>query len=111
MNQEVIAGIGNIYSDEILWQAKVNPLKNTQELGEKELRAIYEAMRDILKKGVKLRGTSISDYRDIEGKKGKFGETRKVYRKEGQKCERCKGIIKREKIGSRSAHFCPACQN
>lgn len=110
MNQEVIVGIGNIYSDEILWQAKIHPEKDALKLSEKELKRIYKAMKDILKKGVELRGTSISDYRDIEGKKGKFGDVIKVYRKEGEKCPICKSIIKRKKIGGRSAYFCPSCQ-
>jgi len=110
MRQELIAGIGNIYSDEILWRSGVNPFRDASKLSEKELKNIYKAMKSILRKGVRLRGTSISDYRDIEGKMGNFGNVRKVYRKEGQKCSRCGDIIKRKKIGGRSAHFCPACQ-
>ena len=110
MNQEVIAGIGNIYSDEILWQAKVHPEKNALDLTEKKLKDIYKAIKEILKKALDLKGTSVSDYRDINGKKGSFGEVRKVYRKEGQKCPRCGAKIIRKKINQRSAHFCPACQ-
>ena len=110
MNQEVIVCIGNIYSDEILWQAKINPEKDASKLSGKELKRIYREMKDILKKGVELKGTSISDYRDIEGKRGKFGDVIRVYRKEGEKCPRCKSIIKRKKIGGRSAHFCLSCQ-
>lgn len=110
MNQNLIAGIGNIYSDEILWLAKIHPLRRANDLGDKELKNIYEAIKIILKKAVKLRGASISDYRDISGKPGGYAEQRYVYRKEGEKCPRCKGIIKRIKIKSRSAHYCPACQ-
>ena len=110
MNQEVIAGIGNIYSDEILWSSKVHPERETLKLSEKELKRIYGAIKDILKKGVELKGTSISDYRDVEGKKGKFGDIRKVYRREGEKCPRCKTVISRKKVGGRSAHFCSVCQ-
>lgn len=110
MNQEVIAGIGNIYSDEILWKAKVHPEKDALKLTETELKRIYKAMKDILKKGVELRGTSISDYRDVEGKRGRFADYIKVYRKEGEKCLRCKTPIERKKIVGRSAHFCPKCQ-
>jgi formamidopyrimidine-DNA glycosylase len=110
MNQEVIAGIGNIYSDEILWYAKVHPEKDALKLTEKELREIYKAIKSVLKKGVELRGTSISDYRDVEGKKGKFADYRKAYRREGEKCYRCGEKIVRKKIGGRSSHFCPHCQ-
>lgn len=110
MDQKVIAGIGNIYSDEILWQAKVNPFKPTNLLSERELRAIYLAIKSILRKAVKMKGTSISDYRNLRGEKGMFGSQLKVYRKEGEKCPRCGTPIKRKKIGGRSAHFCPVCQ-
>jgi len=110
MDQNVIAGIGNIYSDEILWQAKVNPFKEIKRLSDKEIEKIYFAMKKILKKAIELKGESISDFRRISGEKGGFDLLRKVYRKQGEKCPRCKTIIKREKIGGRSAHFCPKCQ-
>ncbi len=110
MNQEIIAGIGNIYSDEILWTAKINPFKSANQLKIKELKAIYSAMKIILKKAVKLRGTSIGDYRDTAGKAGGYAEIKKVYQREGEPCQRCKMPIKRVKIGGRSAHYCSKCQ-
>jgi len=110
MNQEVIVGIGNIYSDETLWRAKVHPFKDVSELKEAELKRIYQSFREVLKGGIELRGENISDYRDVEGEKGKFDEMRKIYRREGEKCSRCGTIIRRVKIGGRSAHFCPKCQ-
>ena len=110
MNQEIIAGIGNIYSDEVLWKAKVHPFKDVSRLTEKELKEIYQALQEILRKAIELRGESISDYRDPAGRKGRFDEMRKVYRRGGEKCSRCGIKIKRAKIGGRSAHFCPVCQ-
>ena len=110
MNQEVIAGIGNIYSDEILWKAKIHPFKDISKLTETELKKIYTALQEILKKSIELRGESISDFRDIEGRRGFFDKARKVYRREGEKCSRCGKIIKRLKLAGRSAHFCPKCQ-
>ncbi|MEK7149399.1 MAG: DNA-formamidopyrimidine glycosylase [Patescibacteria group bacterium] len=110
MDQNLIAGIGNIYSDEILWFAKIHPLRRANDLNINELKNIYEAIKTILKKAVKLRGTSISDFRDTAGKSGFYAEQRYVYRKEGEKCPRGNGIIKRIKIKSRSAHYCPKCQ-
>jgi formamidopyrimidine-DNA glycosylase len=110
MDQEVIAGIGNIYSDEILWQAKVHPFKDIKRLSDEEIKEIYLAMREILKKAIAARGESISDFRRISGEKGGFDPLRKVYRREGEKCSRCGSIIKRIKLGGRSAHFCPNCQ-
>ena len=110
MDQEVLAGIGNIYSDEILWQAKIHPLKETKTLKKEELRKIYKAMREILAQAIRLGGESISDFRRPSGEKGGFDKMRKVYRRQGERCFRCKTPIKRIKIGGRSAHFCPRCQ-
>jgi len=110
MDQEVIAGIGNIYSDEILFEARVHPLKDVSKLSERELKEIYRAMKKILKQAIKLKGESISDYRTPSGKRGGFDRLRRVYRREGEKCPRCGAIIKRIKLAGRSAHFCPKCQ-
>ncbi len=110
MNQEVIAGIGNIYSDEILWKAQIYPLKDVSQLKESELKRVYQSLQNILKKAIKLHGESISDFRDIEGRRGRFDKARKVYKREGEKCGRCETIIKRIKIGGRSCHYCPICQ-
>ena len=110
MNQTIIAGIGNIYSDEILWRAKIHPLKEIKELSDKEIKKIYEAMRRILPKAIELGGESFSDFRRISGEKGGFDVLRKVYRRKGEKCSRCGKIIERVKLSGRSAHFCPVCQ-
>lgn len=110
MEQSVIAGIGNIYSDEILWQAKIHPLRETSKLSNSELNRIYQAMQDILPKAIAVGGESISDFRRISGEKGGFDFLRKVYRREGEKCQNCGTIIKRIKLSGRSVHFCPGCQ-
>jgi len=110
MDQKIIAGIGNIYSDEILWRAKVSPLKISSTLSEIELKRIYQSMKEILKTAIEVKGESISDFRRISGEKGGFDPLRQVYRREGEKCKRCGAIIKRIKIGGRSAHYCPVCQ-
>lgn len=111
MDQAVISGIGNIYSDEILWQSRVHPLKDVSKLAEKELRRIFSAISEILKKAIKFKGDSFSDYRRPEGQKGQYQDIQKVYGKEGEPCpaKNC-GEIRRIKIGGRSAHFCPKCQ-
>jgi len=111
MKQEVVSGIGNIYSSEILWEAGVYPFKKTEDLKEADLRKIYNAIRKILKEGLKLRGDSIVDYRDPFGRKGKYQEFHKAYWREGQKCfKKDGGIIKRVKKRGRSAFFCPVHQ-
>ncbi len=110
MDQTVIAGIGNIYSDEILWQAKIHPLKDVLKLSGEELKEIYQAMKKNLLLAIKLEGESISDYRVPSGEKGLYDKARKVYRREGEPCPRCSTKIKRIKIGGRSAHYCVICQ-
>ena len=110
MAQEIISGVGNIYSDEALFAANIHPLKEVSELKENDLKRLYQSLKKILKKAIDVQGTSVSDYRTIGGKKGGFGKLIKVYRREGEKCPRCGAIIKRIKIGGRSAHYCPKCQ-
>lgn len=110
MDQETIAGVGNIYSSEALWQAKIHPQKRVENLSKKELKLLYDAIVKVLKLGVKLGGESFSDYRKPDGTKGDFDTERKVYKREGQECSRCKTKIKRMHFGGRSAFFCPYCQ-
>jgi formamidopyrimidine-DNA glycosylase len=108
MNQEVISGIGNIYSDEILWEAGIHPLKKTEKLNKEKLKKIFRAIKKILKRAIKAKGDSFSDYRRPSGEKGSYQEIQNAYGQEGIKCKkRDGGIIKRIKIGGRSAHFCP----
>jgi len=110
MKPEIVAGIGNIYASEILWQARVHPEKDVSKLSNKELVLIYKNIKKVLELGVKLGGESFSDYRKPDGSKGDFDDERKVYKREGQKCHRCGTKIKRIKFGARSAFFCPVCQ-
>ena len=110
MDQNIIAGIGNIYSSEILWQSRIHPEKNVAKLNDKELESLYQAIQKVLALGVKLGGESFSDYRKPDGSKGDFDTERKVYRREGQRCSRDGTKIKRISLGGRSAFFCPYCQ-
>lgn len=110
MDQGVVSGIGNIYSDEILWDTKINPFEAVQELTDAEIKAIYRSTRKILPLAIKLKGESFSDYRTPFGEKGNFDSIKKVYRREGKECFRCGKTILRKKIGGRSAHYCPNCQ-
>lgn len=109
MDQSVIAGIGNIYSDEILWLAGIHPTSKTSDLKEKEIKKIYESIRPVLKKAIKARGSSYIDYRDAQGKKGRYQEMQNAYGLKGKKCKKrgCGGIIEKIVVGGRSAHFCP----
>jgi len=110
MDPKNIAGIGNIYSDEILFEAGVLPGHPAENLTPSEIKKIFDAAKHILAWAVKLRGTSASDYLDAHGQKGKFLAQLKVYGREGENCVKCEGKIQRLKMNGRSAHFCPICQ-
>jgi formamidopyrimidine-DNA glycosylase len=110
MDQSLIAGIGNIYADEILFEAGIKPNRRTNRVTEKERRKIFQAIKKVLTKAVQLRGTSVSDFRDVRGEKGNFQKVLVVYRQTGKKCPKCGSKVKRVKIGQRSAHYCPRCQ-
>jgi formamidopyrimidine-DNA glycosylase len=111
MDQTVIAGIGNIYSDEILWYAKIHPLRPIEKLKEQELKKIYQAIKKVLLMAIEAEGDSMQDYRRLSGELGNYQYQQKAYQMTGKKCPRNDGgIIKRIKIGGRSAHFCPKCQ-
>jgi formamidopyrimidine-DNA glycosylase len=111
MDQFIIAGIGNIYSDEILWYAGIHPLHRVEKLNDKELAAIYKYIRLVLKKAIRAKGSSQEDYRTLEGKFGKYQNMQKAYQQTGKECQKSDGgIIKRIKINGRSAHFCPVHQ-
>jgi len=109
MDQALIAGIGNIYSDEILWLAGVGPERKVELVKDTEWDKIYKATKTILKAGIKMGGDSLSDYRNLEGKKGSYQNFHKAYQQTGKTCSKrdCRGIIKRIRIGGRSGHFCP----
>lgn len=110
LDQSVVAGAGNIYSDEALYIAKIHPLRRASSLTGKELADLFAALRGVLQKSIKLRGTTSSDFRDVDGTSGGYWNHRLVYRREGEKCGRDGSIIKRAVIGARSAHYCPKCQ-
>lgn len=110
MEQEFIAGIGNIYADEILFYAGVHPLRPAASLKEAELKKMYQGMKKILSSAIKAGGSSIDDYRDATGEEGGYVPYLKAYGREGEACFCCPGKIERIKIGARSAHFCPKCQ-
>lgn len=112
LDQSLITGIGNIYSDEMLWLAKILPTKIVQTISEKEWKKLYASMFPLLQKGINFGGDSTSDYRNIFGDAGSFHHTHAVYRRTGKKCleKNCGGTIERLVIGGRSAHFCRECQ-
>ncbi|MBP7831649.1 MAG: bifunctional DNA-formamidopyrimidine glycosylase/DNA-(apurinic or apyrimidinic site) lyase [Candidatus Pacebacteria bacterium] len=112
LDQTVIAGIGNIYSDEMLFLAGIHPFSIVEKIPNKLMAPLYKGMIAVLKKGIDFGGDSTSDYRDITGNRGKFQSAHNVYRRAGKPCPKrgCKGTIEKVPFGGRSAHFCPAHQ-
>lgn len=107
MDPYFIAGIGNIYSDEILWDAGYHPLTRVEKLKEKDLKKIFDSIGKILKKGIEYQGDSMDDYRLPSGEKGGYQNIQKAYQQHGKKCaKKDGGTIQRLKIAGRSAHFC-----
>lgn len=108
MDQTIIAGIGNIYSDEILWFAGIHPERKVESLSKHEIQKMFTGMIKILQSGIELGGDSMSDYRNIYGERGGFQNSHNAYRRTKQKCLKkgCSGVIARKVIGGRSAHFC-----
>ena len=108
MDQTILGGIGNIYSDEILWQAGIHPERIVRNISKKEINLMWKAMLEILNKSIQMGGDSMSDYRNIHGQKGNFQKAHKVYKRNKEKClkKNCSGIIQRIIIGGRSSHFC-----
>lgn len=110
MKQDFIAGIGNIYASEILFEAKIHPEQEVARLEEEDFKNIFKSMQSILKESIRLRGDSFSDFRTINGGKGGFQNVMKVYQKDGQLCLNCGTKIQRINLGGRGTFFCPNCQ-
>jgi formamidopyrimidine-DNA glycosylase len=111
LNQALIAGIGNIYADEICFAAKIFPGTRTSVLSSLEKTKLFNAINIILKKAIKYKGTTFKNYVSAHGKKGNFSDFLQVYKRDKQKCFVCKkGIVSNKKIGGRSSRYCPVCQ-
>jgi formamidopyrimidine-DNA glycosylase len=110
LNQSAIAGIGNIYADEILFEARLHPQSDVSRLSRGSLERLRAAMRLILDKAIQCRGTSVRDYRDGNGLEGDFQSRLRVYGRESLPCLRCGAKIKRIRLSGRSSFFCPRCQ-
>jgi formamidopyrimidine-DNA glycosylase len=110
LEQDLIAGIGNIYRSEALFLAGIVPTRPIGTLTPSEWQKILPAIKQVLEKAVHLRGTSDGDFRDTDGLQGSFQETLYVYGRTGEPCKKCGTIIVRQKIGQRSVFYCPRCQ-
>ena len=114
LDQSFIAGLGNIYVDEALWEARIHPQRISSSLNEKEIATLHKAIRLVLKRGLKNMGTSLGtgkgNFYSVAGRRGRNADKLKVFRRTGEACPRCKSAIKRLTVAQRSSHICPECQ-
>ena len=113
MDQKFISGLGNIYSDEVLFAAGLRYDRLSDSLSSQEVRRLYRAMQEVLQDAIRFRGTTLDDeaYLDLFGKPGEFQSELKVYGRTGLPCRRCRTPIQAVKISGRNAYFCPQCQS
>jgi formamidopyrimidine-DNA glycosylase len=110
MNQNLVAGLGNIYADEALFEAGIHPQAQPGRVAAGKAHQLYKAVRKVLDRAVRMGGTTFSDYLDIEGRPGAFLSKLRVYQHTGEPCKRCGHTIRRIVIAGRSSHFCARCQ-
>ena len=113
LDQTLVAGIGNMYADEMLHRARLLPRRPASTLGAPEMARLGSACREVLAEAVELGGSSLADrtYRDISGELGSFQTKHRVYGREGEPCLECGEPVRREVFGGRSSHYCPRCQS
>jgi formamidopyrimidine-DNA glycosylase len=110
LDQSVLRGMGNIYTDESLWRARIHPARQAARLDAQQLKTLYRAMQQVLSAAIRLRGSSISDYLDAGGLPGEYQSRHRAYGREGKPCPRCKTSIRRMIVAGRGSYFCPRCQ-
>ena len=110
LDQKVVSGIGNIYVDEILYDARLHPRRKANTLSDEEWGRLHAAIIENLAAGVEHRGTTVRLYKDVLNRPGEHQNYLRVFEKQGKPCPNCEGRIVREKVGGRPTHFCPSCQ-
>ena len=110
LDQSAVAGLGNIYVDEVLFAAGVNPTRKANTLTDEEIEKIHTATRDILGHAIGARGTTFDSYHDAFGETGQFQHQLKVFTRAGEPCPRCGTQIMKSRVAGRGTHSCPACQ-
>ncbi|ANK59297.1 DNA-formamidopyrimidine glycosylase [Loigolactobacillus backii] len=110
LDQQVVAGLGNIYADEVLWLSGINPLQPANTLTDQQVKLLHDNIIAEMKQAIKAKGTTIRSYTDAYGATGGFQLSLHVYGREGEACERCGGTIEKTRLAQRGTHFCPHCQ-
>ncbi|MEE9615735.1 MAG: DNA-formamidopyrimidine glycosylase [Anaerolineae bacterium] len=113
LNQRFLAGLGNIYTDEALWRARIHPLRQANSLTPTDVRRLHRAIRAVLRAAIAAGGTTLPDatYQQADGRSGEFADRLAVYGRAGQSCPRCGTTIERFRVSQRGTHFCPRCQS
>ncbi len=110
MNQEIVTGLGNIYADESLFEAKIKPMRPANSLKKEEIKLLYKAIVRILTRAIKVGGSSVATYKLLDESSGNYAREHKVYGKSGKKCPRCGHLLEKTTIQTRTTIFCPNCQ-
>jgi formamidopyrimidine-DNA glycosylase len=110
LNQKIVAGLGNIYVDEVLNESKISPLRKANRLKASEIKALHLSIQKTLKKAIDLRGTTIVSWSDIYGENGQYQPNLRVVGKEGGLCPNCNHLVKKGKVAGRTTYFCSNCQ-
>jgi formamidopyrimidine-DNA glycosylase len=110
LNQALVAGLGNMYVDEALFQARIHPERPAGTLDDEEIRRLHRAIRDRLAAAVEARGASIDSYRDSLGERGTMQDLLRVHLHEGEPCPRCRTAIRKTRVAQRGTYWCPTCQ-
>ena len=110
LNQERVAGVGNIYADETLWRARIHPLRPVGRLRKPQIEALRDAVVESLHAGIDAKGASIDDYRHIDGAQGSFQDRFLVHLRQGEPCVRCGTRIQKLRAAGRGTYICPRCQ-
>jgi formamidopyrimidine-DNA glycosylase len=110
LDQRVVAGLGNIYADEALWRARLNPLRPARDLAREEVRRLHRAIRTVLRVGIERQGSTLRDYAAPDGSWGTMQDEFRVYGRDGEPCPRCRTPIAKARVGGRGTWFCPRCQ-
>jgi len=110
LNQQLIAGLGNIYVDEVCFKAGVKPNRRLNDLKPEEIKKIYQSIKPILHQAIKYGGTTFRNYLNHDGQQGNYTQFLQVYGRAGEKCKRCDNKIIKIKVAGRGTHYCPKCQ-
>ncbi len=110
MSQRPVAGVGNIYCDEALWRARIHPERPARRVPKRKVAALHQAIREVIAASIEAQGTTLNDYRTVNGEVGAYLEQLDAYGHDGEPCKRCRTRLRKIVVGQRGTHFCPRCQ-